>query len=354
MAIVEIVSSNTHLLEEFIKHDFSPTFRYFQHKTVENIVKNHHKTILYVKDNLPIGYAHIDYDVMHDMYWVGCCVVSHHRNQGIGTKLFEKIIDYFNKSTISTLYLSVDIDNIPAIKLYSKYGFTIIRSTDKLHIMNLIKHNIITIPVSFGEAIDKLTILDIKLDKIKDDRRTDVEKEYNALYSHLSSILDKIRIYYNLLKQINLHIWNDQDIFRYSSNEEEKTILCKKIIEDNDARYRIKHKINHILSSAFKEQKGYEPKVYSIYYKNIEDQRYVERVILYQSIFHDKVHVYCSAEDEETLRRAFIHDPSIVVLSQPAIDVPTSYVHTYDHDIKNKLFFEYIDMIVDMTHNINS
>ena len=38
------------------------------------------------------------------------------------------------------------------------------------------------LPVSYGEAIDKLTILDIKLDKIKDDRKIDVKKEYDAIY----------------------------------------------------------------------------------------------------------------------------------------------------------------------------
>jgi hypothetical protein len=47
---------------------------------------------------------------------------------------------------------------------------------------------IITLPVSVGEAIDKLTILDIKLQKITDNRRIDVEKEYNLDYvSHVNS-----------------------------------------------------------------------------------------------------------------------------------------------------------------------
>ena len=117
MTIIEIVSANVHLLEEFIKHDFSPTFRYFQHKTVDNIVKNHYKTILYVKDNLPIGYAHIDYDVIHDMYWVGCCVVSQYRNQGIGKTLLQHLIDYYIQSDISTLHLTVDKNNKHAIQL---------------------------------------------------------------------------------------------------------------------------------------------------------------------------------------------------------------------------------------------
>ena len=43
----------------------------------------------------------------------------------------------------------------------------------------------IDLPVSLGEALDKLSILDIKLDKIKDERKKDVEKEYNILYENL-------------------------------------------------------------------------------------------------------------------------------------------------------------------------
>ena len=42
--------------------------------------------------------------------------------------------------------------------------------------------DILYLPVSLGEAIDKLTILDIKLDKINDNRKNDVQKEYDLLY----------------------------------------------------------------------------------------------------------------------------------------------------------------------------
>ena len=38
------------------------------------------------------------------------------------------------------------------------------------------------VETSLGEALDKLTILDIKMEKIKDARRDDCVKEYNALY----------------------------------------------------------------------------------------------------------------------------------------------------------------------------
>ena len=50
--------------------------------------------------------------------------------------------------------------------------------------------SVIDLPVSLGEALDKLTILDIKRDKIKDDRLKDVEHEYNLLYDKLKEHID--------------------------------------------------------------------------------------------------------------------------------------------------------------------
>ncbi len=44
-------------------------------------------------------------------------------------------------------------------------------------------NDLLHLPVSLGEAIDKITILDIKLDKIKDNRKNDVQKEYDLLFS---------------------------------------------------------------------------------------------------------------------------------------------------------------------------
>ena len=42
-------------------------------------------------------------------------------------------------------------------------------------------NDLLHLPVSLGEAIDKITILDIKLDKILDNRKIDVKKEYNLI-----------------------------------------------------------------------------------------------------------------------------------------------------------------------------
>jgi len=354
MSIQEITQHTISYLTSFLNHSFPPTFRYFNNKSPHDIIKNHYKTLMYIENDIPLGYAHIDYDIVNDKYWFGLCVLPFHQGKGIGTQLIQKTLEYFQDVDFDSLHLTVDKINTTAYHLYTKFGFHIVRETPTIYIMQLTKSNILYLPVSFGEAIDKLTILDIKLTKIHDSRKVDVEQEYHQLSRVLQPILTRVFFLYNCLKQINLQIWENQDIFRDSSDDSLKNSLCKVIIEENDARFRIKNKINIIMNSFLKEQKGYEPNVYTIYYKDTGEHHYLDRVIMYQSIFHDKVHVYCSTEHEETLRHTFIHDPSIVILSQTATDVPTSYVHTYDYDIKNKLFFEYIDRMVDRTYSLNS
>ena len=104
------------------------------------------------------------------------------------------------------------------------------------------------LPVSYGEAIDKLTILDIKLDKIKDDRKKDVKKEYDAIYSFIEPLLNTtVKFYYSMLKEINLTIWDMQDTIRSINTETSinKEKICLDILDENDRRFRVKSKINN-------------------------------------------------------------------------------------------------------------
>ena len=60
---------------------------------------------------------------------------------------------------------------------------------------------IIYLPVSLGEAMDKLTILDIKQDRIKDSRRNDVLVEYDLLYKKLESYISLYKQLYESMKK---------------------------------------------------------------------------------------------------------------------------------------------------------
>lgn len=342
MSIIEINSVNIHYLNVFLNNHIPLSFRYFNNKTVSDIVKNHFKTFMYIENDIPLGYAHIDYDIVNDKYWFGICVLTDHHKKGIGKRLITTVINHFENANFESLYLTVDKTNNIAYNLYLKFGFKVLRETSSIYIMSLNKSKILYLPVSFGEAIDKLSILDIKKDKITDSRKYDVEKEYKMLYNQLEIFTKNVPFYYNALKQINLQIWDDQDKFRYSTNDDEKTTICKKIIEDNDARFRIKDKINNILSSSLKEQKGYLPKQFIITYSsNTKYHSFINSIIKYQLIFNDKVKVLCKPEYVDNLNSLFSNDNSIEISS--TLDEPTDeYINNLQDTINNKRFFEFV------------
>lgn len=121
----------------------------------------------------------------------------------------------------------------------------------------------ITLSVSIGEALDKLSILDIKLRRITDNRKDAVQYEYNILYKQLEEYIKKHKFYYNKLIEINEIIWDDQDKVRANNGtqtDKEYADLCRRILDMNDMRFRIKNKLNMLSNSDIKEQKGYAQK----------------------------------------------------------------------------------------------
>ena len=119
--------------------------------------------------------------------------------------------------------------------------------------------------ISAGELLDKISILEIKKEKIKVKEKLDsVDKELSSLNATSNEkIPDKSKIN-NLiddLRKINLKLWYIEE----SKREAEKNkIFDKKFIElsrdvykSNDERAKIKSKINEILGSNIKEVKSY-------------------------------------------------------------------------------------------------
>lgn len=117
------------------------------------------------------------------------------------------------------------------------------------------------IEVSIGEIIDKLTILELKLEKIKDDHKLiEIKKEIKIL-SNINNIKDKYIFYYNLLKYINDKIWIMTDLIKLINyDNEEFSYISFQIFEFNQKRFRIKHFFNIINESNIKEQKSYNQK----------------------------------------------------------------------------------------------
>ena len=123
----------------------------------------------------------------------------------------------------------------------------------------------ILIQTSAGELVDKLTILEIKKEKIKDPKKLGViEKEYLSLEN---SFKDKIKLnsqiqeLRNKLKKINQELWNIEDDIRLAeknNNFNEKFIeLARSVYKCNDKRAKIKLEINILTKSDITEIKQY-------------------------------------------------------------------------------------------------
>ena len=120
--------------------------------------------------------------------------------------------------------------------------------------------------ISAGELIDKITILEIKKEKISNkEKLVEVNKELSSLNETLKkSINDESKIinFKNDLKKINLKLWDIEDGKRSAEKNNKfdaKFIeLSRSVYKFNDERAKIKLAINNALGSNIKEVKSYE------------------------------------------------------------------------------------------------
>ena len=120
--------------------------------------------------------------------------------------------------------------------------------------------------ISAGELIDKITILEIKKEKISNkEKLIEVNKELISLNETLKKSINnesKISSFKNDLKNINLKLWDIEDGKRSAEKNnkfDEKFIeLARSVYKFNDERAKIKLAINDALGSNIKEVKSYE------------------------------------------------------------------------------------------------
>ena len=119
--------------------------------------------------------------------------------------------------------------------------------------------------ISAGELLDKLTILEIKLNKIKNPSfLQEVKKEYDILKKTKNNNInssDKIDILYKNLKEINEKLWkieNEKRLCEKNSDFNDKFIqLARDVYIVNDKRSKTKLEINKILDTNIQEVKRY-------------------------------------------------------------------------------------------------
>jgi hypothetical protein len=128
---------------------------------------------------------------------------------------------------------------------------------------NKTSENKMKIDVSIGEVVDKVSILEIKLEKLKDPtKRANVEKEYTVL----KKCLDEEGITtesedYKLLKKVNTILWDIEDRIRFKEQQqefdEEFIQLARSVYFNNDERSVIKRRMNMTYGSDIIEEKEY-------------------------------------------------------------------------------------------------
>lgn len=119
------------------------------------------------------------------------------------------------------------------------------------------------IEVSNGEIIDKLTILQIKLERIKDGSKlANLQKEYDALIKISSSIISTSDPLYTALYDINCELWDIEDHIRDLERNrdfgDDFVQTARAVYFKNDKRSEIKREINLKTGSGFIEEKSYE------------------------------------------------------------------------------------------------
>ena len=119
--------------------------------------------------------------------------------------------------------------------------------------------------LSVGELLDKISILEIKLTKIKNpDSQKEIKKEYKLLKKTKSlniKEIKKINQLFKEVKKINLKLWDIEDKIRIC--EKNKNFgkifisLARAVYSTNDKRSKIKLEINQVVGSNIKEIKQY-------------------------------------------------------------------------------------------------
>jgi len=121
----------------------------------------------------------------------------------------------------------------------------------------------IFVPISVGELIDKITILEIKKKYMSGEKMKNVNNEFKSLKVILNN--EKLEVDQNLylkLKKINSSLWKIEDKIRIKESlkefDEDFIELARSVYKINDERSLIKREINLKYNSGIVEEKSYE------------------------------------------------------------------------------------------------
>ena len=121
-----------------------------------------------------------------------------------------------------------------------------------------------SVPVSWGELLDKIAILEIKRERIADPMaRVNVEREYLALTENAVDVLqvEPVAALFERLKRVNEALWDVEDAIREQEADARFgtafVALARSVYKTNDERAAVKRQINLLLQSELVEEKSY-------------------------------------------------------------------------------------------------
>ena len=204
----------------------------------------------------------------------------------------------------------------------------------------------ILINTSISDAIDRLTILNVKLKKISNNKKLDeINKEKTLLEHHLSPIMSNtIKYYIRILEIVNETIWDLLDKAKYEEKNKDNELDYYRSQEDyNERRFRIKRIIDNYILSNIKEQKGYqERKAFLLTHLGLGDNFYHIGMARYLSTIYDEVHIVCKTRNLENLKLVF----------SDCLDVIKFFTVESDKDISPNFGFN-MNIFKDITKNMD-
>jgi hypothetical protein len=125
----------------------------------------------------------------------------------------------------------------------------------------------VLIEVSPGEVVDRLTILEIRLERVADpEKRRKFQSEYEAILRAFSSGTrqsDRLEAMRTELKEVNATLWRIEDDIRDHERRHDFgpafVELARSVYRNNDRRSALKRQINEHLGSVLTEEKSYQP-----------------------------------------------------------------------------------------------
>jgi len=123
----------------------------------------------------------------------------------------------------------------------------------------------LSIPISFGEAADKISILEIKRERIRDSAKLrNIEAELaqvaTAFFEQAGSI-NNFAPLFQALKKVNRRLWDIEDAMRDHERRQdfgsEFARLARSVYLTNDERWQAKRAIDELFDSPIREEKSY-------------------------------------------------------------------------------------------------